>query len=63
VFGAMLVMCLLLARSGVDETPAAPLPTEAQHLPEPEDVPPPSTSGSNLISGPWGRAIEGDGPV
>lgn len=61
VFGTMLVMCLLWARSRIDETSAAPLPTKAQHLHVPEDVPPPSTSDSNIVDGPWGRAIEGDG--
>ena len=60
VFGTMLVMCLLLARSRIDETAAAPSP-KAHHLPVLEDVPPSSTSDSDIVDGPWGTAIEGDG--
>jgi penicillin-binding protein 1A len=56
VFGMMLVMCLLWARRRVDEASAAPLLTKAQHLPVPQDVPPPSTSDSNIADGPWGAA-------
>jgi membrane peptidoglycan carboxypeptidase len=61
VFGTMVVMCLVLARSRIDETFAAPLSTKAQHLPVPENVPPPSTTDNNIVDGPWGRAIEDDG--
>jgi penicillin-binding protein 1A len=61
VFGTMLVMCLLLARSRIEETSTAPLSTtKAPYLPVPEDVPRPSTSDSNIVVGPWGKAIEAD---
>jgi hypothetical protein len=71
VFGAMLAMCVLLARkpqrTGADQAapsledakPAGPLPAHAEPAATPESLsPPPPASEANVVDGPWGRAIE-----
>jgi hypothetical protein len=71
VFGAMLAMCVFLARKpqrtgadlGVpqpaDAKVAEPLPARAEPAATSEGPPPPPPAGEgNVVDGPWGRAIE-----
>ena len=71
VFGAMLAMCVLLARKPqrtgadlaapppVDVKVAEPLPAHAEPAATSEGPsPPPLVGEGNVVDGPWGRAIE-----
>ena len=71
VFGAMLAMCVLLARKPqrtgadlaapppVDAKVAEPLPAHAEPAATSEGPSPPPPAGEgNVVDGPWGRAIE-----
>ena len=60
VFGAVVTMCLLLARKPqhVDARSAAPLQADPEPRPVPESGAPPPASEVNVVDGPWGRVIE-----
>jgi penicillin-binding protein 1A len=59
VFGAVLMMCALLARkpqrAGVKSAAPVPDAAEPQVQPEREPLPP---GDNNVVDGPWGRAVE-----
>ena len=56
VFGAVVTMCLVLARpQRADAKSGTPLPTHAE-LPESDSSPP--VNESKVFEGPWGRSIE-----
>ena len=60
VFGAMVTMCLLLARKAqhVDARSAAPLQADPEPRPVPESGAPPPAGEVKVVDGPWGRVIE-----
>lgn len=60
VFGAMIAVCLLLARKPqhVDALSAAPLPVAPEPQAVPESGAPPPPGEVNVIDGPWGNAIQ-----
>ena len=60
VFGAVLTMCLVLAKrpQRADDKSGAPLPAHAEPASIPERDPSPPASEDNVFDGPWGRLIE-----